>query len=196
MKMRPLATIKRDLDLALKRESEHAILIGKLLTEANDQVKYGEWYQWLDKNFAMSKPSASRYMRLYEKTKSLNFSDLKIRTELLYAMYVDESFDEPVVKQILREAKRKWIGMKRAELLQRQHRSKDPVPPDWLIDWAEFRRLISEGVERGERVQKANLSPEDRHDLVPQLPEIEDWLDRLSDVVRSLRVVQFAEAAE
>jgi hypothetical protein len=89
--------------------------------------------------------------------------------------------------------------MKRAELLQRQHRSKDPVPPDWLIDWAEFRRLLSEGVERGIRVQKANLSRKDRRDLVPQLPEVEDWLDRISSIVRSLRddvVVQFAEAAE
>jgi hypothetical protein len=194
--MRKLATIKRELDLALKRESEHAILIGKLLVEAKEQVKHGDWYQWLDKNFAMSKPSASRYMRLYEATKSLNLSDLKIRAELLYAMYVDEVFDEPVVKQILREAKRKWIGMKRAEQLQRAHKSKDPAPPDWLIDWAEFRRLLGEGVERGERVRKANLSMEDRQDLVPQLPEIEDWLDRMSDVVRSLRVVEFAEAAE
>lgn len=73
------------------------------------------------------------------------------------------------------------------------------MPPDWLIDWAEFRRLLSEGVERGIRVQKANLSRKDRRDLVPQLPEVEDWLDRISSIVRSLRddvVVQFAEAAE
>jgi hypothetical protein len=195
--MRSLPKIKRDLDLALKRESEHAILIGKLLTEAKQHVKHGEWHTWLDKNFAMSKPSATRYMRLYERTKSLNFSNLKIRTELLYAMYVDEVFDEPVVKQILREAKRKWIGMKRALQLQRRRKSEDP--PDWLINWYEFRRLLYQAAEHGIGVLEANLSKEDRQDLVLQLPEIEDRLDRIHSFVESLRdgiVVQFAEAAE
>jgi hypothetical protein len=61
---RKLAAITRDLHLALKREAMDAITIGQL--KAKEQVKHGDWYRWLDKNFSTSKPSASRYMRLYE----------------------------------------------------------------------------------------------------------------------------------
>jgi DUF3102 family protein len=194
--MRSLATIKHDLNLALKRESEHAILIGKLLTEAKKQVKHGEWYKWLIKNFAMSKPSASRYMRLYEATKSLNFSDLKIRSELLYAMFVDELFDEPVIKQIFREAKRKWVGLTRADQLQRQHRNKDAVPPDWLLVFEQLDGSICDCDERTAWLDPRHATITERALLAEKSVKAIDQLNGVIRVLRNFTVLELAEAAE
>jgi len=190
--MRRLATIVDDLDRALKREVKNVIDIGGLLVEAKKQVKHGDWYGWLNQNFALSVASASWYMRLFDKTKSLDSSDLKIRADLLYALFVDDKFAKPVKRQILREAKKKWVNMARAEQLQREHDQSDGKPPrDWLIDWEEAQRLASECRERLIRVKKA--APDHCQELNSGMPELEDDLLQSLDVVRSFNVVPLAE---
>lgn len=42
----------------------HAIAAGKALLEAKNRTLHGEWQAWLEQNFAGSRETASRYMRL------------------------------------------------------------------------------------------------------------------------------------
>jgi hypothetical protein len=54
---------------------------GAKLIEAKSQLKHGEWFPWLERNFALSKKTAQTYMNFAEtmdgsKTKNLRFSSL------------------------------------------------------------------------------------------------------------------------
>jgi Protein of unknown function (DUF3102) len=50
--------------VAMKRGLEHAINAGRLLIEAKEQLKHGQWLPWLEEHCAMSERSAQLYMRL------------------------------------------------------------------------------------------------------------------------------------
>jgi hypothetical protein len=190
--MRTLATIVRDLELALKREVKNVIDIGRLLVEAKKQVKHGDWYDWLQRNFALSVASASWHMRLFEKTKSLDSSDLKIRADLLYALFVDDKFAEPVKRQVLREAKKKWVNMARAEQLQREHDRSGPQPPDWLLLFDELRRCAGQSADKGAELEQRN----DVELSAKQIDEVIDWLSNAAQSLRTIAARHLAEAAE
>jgi len=48
------------------KATERAIGAGKLLIEAKDSLKHGQWLPWLKANFAFSERTAQRYIRLAE----------------------------------------------------------------------------------------------------------------------------------
>jgi hypothetical protein len=49
---------------AFKRGIEHAVACGRLLIEARDQIKHGEWLPWLKDHCGVPERSARRYMEL------------------------------------------------------------------------------------------------------------------------------------
>ena len=44
---------------------EHALEVGRLLTEAKASVRHGEWVAWITENLTFDRTQASRYMKLF-----------------------------------------------------------------------------------------------------------------------------------
>jgi Protein of unknown function (DUF3102) len=65
---------------ALKRGLEHAIAAGKLLIEAKERLRHGQWLSWLKEHCQIPERSAQRYMALarYAPAKSGNVADLTL----------------------------------------------------------------------------------------------------------------------
>jgi hypothetical protein len=194
--MRTLTQIKRDLTLVLKRGTEDARLIGKLLTEAKEQVKHGDWYSWLKDNFDLSKSYATWHMRLYEATKSLKISGLKIYPTLLYAMYVERKYDELVMQQLLREARLNFVGPTRAEELQQQHKKKDPARADWLQVFDKIEGSLCDCDEWTAWLDRNNSTIADRDLLAKKSANAINQLNSIVHRLRNFTIIEFAEAAE
>ena len=56
--------IKEEIELGDAAGLEHYTAAGEMLLEAKDQVEYGEWKGWLERNFSLSPNTANSYMRL------------------------------------------------------------------------------------------------------------------------------------
>ena len=60
-KLRPLDVIAAQIHAKLKQTTKDVIEIGDLLNESREQLDYGEWQDWLAKNFDLSYRTALRY---------------------------------------------------------------------------------------------------------------------------------------
>jgi hypothetical protein len=63
---------------AAQTSLEHAIRCGKLLIEAKDMLKHGQWLPWLHDNCGLSERTAQRCMRLARNAKSATVADLGV----------------------------------------------------------------------------------------------------------------------
>jgi len=56
-----------EFELSLRNSMERAIHIGKLLGEAKELVKHGEWGKWIEDNCRFGERTAQNFMRLHSK---------------------------------------------------------------------------------------------------------------------------------
>jgi Protein of unknown function (DUF3102) len=55
----------------------HAIAAGEKLNQAKAQLKHGQWYPWLDKNFDLSHETARQYMLLANHKHACDFNSIR-----------------------------------------------------------------------------------------------------------------------
>lgn len=70
--------IKNEIERGDAAGLEHYRRAGEMLIEAKEQVEYGDWLSWLERNFHLSRTTAQTYMRLAgeQKTSGRVFSTL------------------------------------------------------------------------------------------------------------------------
>jgi hypothetical protein len=76
--------IKQEIEEGEKAGLEHYRRAGEMLIEAKEQLRHGEFSQWLRRNFTLSRATATRYMKLVEVTqnaRSRAFSSLSEATD-------------------------------------------------------------------------------------------------------------------
>jgi hypothetical protein len=120
---RALSAIVDEIHVALKRETADVIVIGGLLIEAKAQLKHGQWYSWLEKEFSLSRQSADRYIKVNKfASKTPSVGDLKLQVSALYVLAdvggYGSAYSKPGPKEIeaiLLEAKDRWVGEARAK---------------------------------------------------------------------------------
>jgi hypothetical protein len=79
------------------------VQIGQYLTEVKARLKHGQFLDWIEREFAWSEPSAQRFMRVHERFKSVNLTDMTIDVSALY-LIAAPSTPEPVRGEALRRA--------------------------------------------------------------------------------------------
>jgi Protein of unknown function (DUF3102) len=117
-----------------KRVTSDIIEIGRRLTDCQGIVGHGHWHDWLKAEFGWSDSSALNFMRVYDMSKSANFTDLgipfsalyllaapytpeKTRTEIIERAKAGESVSVADVKDAIADAKgRKQPARKKAKL--------------------------------------------------------------------------------
>jgi hypothetical protein len=88
----------------LERKTASSIVeIGKYLTEAKEQLRHGQFLQWIDAEFRWRQRTAENYMAVYARCKSANFADLHIDPSAL-CLIARPSTPEPVRVEAVRRA--------------------------------------------------------------------------------------------
>jgi Protein of unknown function (DUF3102) len=87
-------------------ERSNAFDTGDLLIEAHDACEHGEWYAWLEREFAWSEDTADNYMRAARlAAKSRTVRDLKVPMRIIYDLADDiEDSDLPAIIEALAKA--------------------------------------------------------------------------------------------
>ena len=86
-----------------RKTAEHAVEIGKRLTEAKKLLGHGHFGTWLKMEFEWSERTARRFMEVYERFRTANLADLKIGPSALYLL-ASPSTPESVVSQAFDQA--------------------------------------------------------------------------------------------
>jgi hypothetical protein len=60
------------------------VQIGQYLTEVKERLGHGKFLEWIEREFAWTYRTASSMMRVYERFKLENFSNLEIDVSALY----------------------------------------------------------------------------------------------------------------
>jgi len=137
MTARPLEIINAELRIALKLDTDNVISIGKLLTEAKDQLPHGAWIPWL-RGFGIDPRTAQNYMAAHRVSlKYETVSHLKLRPAALYAM---DEMTPAEVEKILKAAKRSGKYINREQALEitrdvrREHKKREAHEAHEILD--------------------------------------------------------------
>jgi hypothetical protein len=196
--VRDLTQITAELQIALKRETQDIISIGKLLIEAQAQLEHGEWLPWLkDKeHFGSSIRTAENYMcaaKVAAKFATVaNLKELRLRPSALYAMgraleTDDETFTPEAIAAIFKEAESAWVSGSRvyeiAEELWKPPPEPDveevsPAEPEPAADVAAAARRSEEDDILDGPPPELPPAPEAAHDVV--LPAFDQAIRQLT----------------
>lgn len=68
---------------SLQRTVTSAVIAGRALQAAKDQLEHGEWGDWLDQNFSQSKETARRMMRVAKRAGLTDLGSIESYTQCL-----------------------------------------------------------------------------------------------------------------
>lgn len=78
----------------MKRTAQDIIEIGEKLIEVKERLPHGAFGGWLEAEFEWSEPTAQRFMRVADRFKSVNLTDLTIAPSALYLLAAPSTPDE------------------------------------------------------------------------------------------------------
>ncbi|MFB2772493.1 DUF3102 domain-containing protein [Pelatocladus sp. BLCC-F211] len=76
----------RDIKSLIRRTSQDIIEIGEKLSEVKQQLRHGNFINWLKYEFNWSESTATRFMQVKAQFKSVNLTDLHISASALYLL--------------------------------------------------------------------------------------------------------------
>jgi hypothetical protein len=142
--VRELSAIVNDLKTELRAESESILNAGRLLIEAKEQIKHGEWLRWLEREFDLSDRTAQNYMRAARFwLKYATVSDLvvlwgaaeNLSPSALYTISEEMPLYTPeAIAAILKEAEGKRIDEDRAWEIADSLRPEEELLPDTELE--------------------------------------------------------------
>jgi hypothetical protein len=136
---RELATIVAEIHETFRSDTASVVKRGELLTEAKQQVKHGEWLQWLCTHFAWDARTAQRQMAAakwaakYDSAVVFNLS-----VDALYALSSGD-FSEKVVKTVMAEAAKRLIHTR---TIYDIHESLEPPPQQEAQERQEAEKIL------------------------------------------------------
>ncbi len=113
--------------LRMKRTAEDIVEIGRELTEAKAELGHGNFDNWIKQEFEMSKPTALRFMRVYENFGSKNVNLTHLSVSALYLL-AESSTPEPVVQEVIaRTEQGETLTVAQVKSLKMQLKAKEDV---------------------------------------------------------------------
>ena len=113
-----------------KQTAMNIVSIGGMLAGVKEKLKHGQWLPWLKHEFSWSRQTADNFIRVYEQSKLLNFSNLEIDVSALY-LITSPSTPEPVRREVIERAKagEPMTNKKAVEILSTFHKKHESPPP-------------------------------------------------------------------
>ena len=123
-----------------RKTVEHAIRCGRALLAAKEQVRHGQWGDWLERHFSQTQMRATQYMAIAKLNTRLNLDDA---TSISGALRLIAESPEKQAKKQEREAKKQEQQPQKAEAPPKPlalPTSAPPAKPAWLADPDELDR--------------------------------------------------------
>ena len=171
---------------------EHALRAGELLSEAKEQVGYGGWLPWLERNFKGSTRTAQGYMRLWRNRDRLGDAQRVAHLSIRHALDIlatPKPPPPPEIEAAVRSAlfrlrdpvEREELGLPDRDEQRERLEMKSEVRREAsaLTDAVEFSNLIRAMHHRLPRLDAEELArgltPSASH--VEQVRQVRDFLD-------------------
>jgi hypothetical protein len=161
---------------------QHALIAGRLLTEAKAQVPHGEWLDWLRTNFDGSERAAQGYMRLAREPNPQRVADTSLR-QALQALAnrrrrrLDERARERAVPDVEARAERGAVE-------DHDRRERFPRPGVERKTWRDIEAALAEAEHKRRMPAKTpTLVPDAKADL---LLEAKDGYERAAEALGEL----------
>jgi protein gp37 len=115
------AEIKR----LVSRTAHDVVRIGELLIAVKQELKHGQWLDWLQREFRWSQPTASRFMTVANRFKSFTVNNLPIEPGALYMLAAKNTPTAFVEHAVEQARKGEVITQVRAKALIEDYRTWD-----------------------------------------------------------------------
>lgn len=114
----------------MKRSAQDIVEIGQRLTEVKKRLGHGRFGTWLGAEFEWSEPTAQRFMRVAQRFKSVNLTDLSIAPSALYLLAAPSTSQTAREETISRAQAGESISYTAAKNLKQQYSppKKEPDP--------------------------------------------------------------------
>jgi hypothetical protein len=170
---RTLPQIAKAIKTLEKRTIQNVIEIGKLLHEASEKCKHGEYMNWVKSEFSWSGQTALNYRHVYnatQKPNSLDFTKLNISISAVYfvaRMFRDDPCPEikAAAKAVITAAKKDRVNYPIAVAIYEKYLSDHPIPLE--SDVVESDKIESDVVESDEAESDTSELTVDRDERLP-----------------------------
>lgn len=95
----PLEQITLEVKFYLNQTAQNIIEVGKRLTQAKAMLPHGEFGNWLDSNFGLSKSTANNFMRCAERFGNFQSIGSFNSTQMIQLLALPESETEKFIEQ-------------------------------------------------------------------------------------------------
>jgi hypothetical protein len=151
------------------RARDSAIDNGELLLEAQAQLNYGQFVEWLEEHWDRSIATAYNFMRAAEfAARFPNVRKLKLRAGALYRLSNIEDLDEAFRERVFAEAARDWVTADRLDEIERELYPPSPPPEEEPAD--ESGEEDSEGDDFDPAPEAAKILDGEPPELPPDPP--------------------------
>ena len=114
----------------IRQTAQDIFYVGQKLAEVKQQLKHGEFRNWLNTEFNWSVSSATKFMQVSEQFKNVNFTHLSFATSALYVLAAPSTPEQARQHALQLASKGENITYSLAKLIIRHH--KESVLNDYL----------------------------------------------------------------
>ena len=107
--------------MLVKRSGEDIIQIGKNLKIIKSKLNHGDFRKWIKEQFSWSVSSATKFMQVYEKFKSVNFTHLNFAPSAMYILASPSTYPEALETAIELSTQGQFISFGLAKQLKYQY---------------------------------------------------------------------------
>lgn len=119
------AEIKR----LIRQTAQDIIKVGQNLTEVKQQLKHGEFRNWLKTEFNWSISSATKFMQVSEQFKNVNFTHFNFATSALYILAAPSTPENAREYAIQLASRGENITYSLAKLIVKHHKESTEINP-------------------------------------------------------------------
>jgi hypothetical protein len=123
----------QEISIRAKRAAEDLLEIGRRLWEVKTRLPSGQFLEWIEVEFSWSHDTAHRFMRVYERFKGEEISQVaKLAPSILYILAAPSTPEEAADEALARVAAGEKVGLAEAKALKEKYRPKDKKRPEPL----------------------------------------------------------------
>lgn len=111
-----------EIKVLIRQTAKNIVEVGQKLSEVKQQLKHGEFRNWLKTEFNLSISSATKFMQVSEKFKSVNFTHFNFSASALYALAAPSTPDSAREYALRLASKGENITYSKARQIVDQHK--------------------------------------------------------------------------
>lgn len=111
-----------EIKVLIRQTARNIVEVGQKLSEVKQQLKHGEFRNWLKTEFNLSISSATKFMQVSEKFKNVNFTHFNFSASALYTLAAPSTPDSAREYALQLASKGENITYSKAKQIANQHK--------------------------------------------------------------------------